>query len=108
MSRRKRKKQPPRPLRKYRPKNLKAKLWMAATADVTRPCHWCGAEFHSDELVADHEPPLSSPGGTPHGAVLACKACDLKRSGETSRARNAERPTGKAHKSRKKRKRDGG
>lgn len=84
-----------------RPPGLKARLWAAATGHIRLPCHWCRQHFAYAEMVADHEPPLAA-GGTPHSAVLACVACDARRSKETNDRVNAAR-RGKARRRRKRR-----
>lgn len=86
-----------------RPRGLKQRLWVTATAHVRVACNWCGLPFAYGDMVADHFPALAE-GGTPYGAVLACKPCDARRSKETNARVNAKRRQGRRHKSRRKRK----
>lgn len=86
-----------------RSKYLKARLWAKATGFFRVRCNWCPGWFTFDEMVADHDPPLSE-GGTPSGAVLSCIKCDAERSKETSRRMNERRAKkAKKHLRRKKR-----
>jgi hypothetical protein len=75
-----------------RPRGLKATLWARATdaAGVTVPCAFCPKLLTLAEATVDHEPALAV-GGKPRQAVLACDACNQRRSKVTNAIVNARR-----------------
>jgi len=74
------------------PKGLKGVLWGRATSalGVRVKCHWCPVMLTYEVATVDHEPALAT-GGTPRQAVLACDACNQKRSQVTNEAVKAKR-----------------
>ncbi len=67
-------------------------LWgrMTSAAGTRIKCHWCPVLLTYETATVDHEPPLAS-GGSPRQAVLACDACNQRRSKTTNAAVKAKR-----------------